>query len=115
RLRRSGARAAPLDRLAERCLPALDVAAHRMAARPPVAALRELPALARVVDQAHERGMPLVVRHEPPALALAEAEVGADRRGEPRRPDGGVLLQLAVRARLVERDVCERGDADVPF
>ena len=68
-----------------------------------------------MVDQAIERGVPVAVGDEPAALPVPQLEVGAHRRREPRRADGRVLLQLAVRAGAVERDVGQRRDPDVPF
>ncbi len=48
-----------------------------------------------------------------PALPAAQLAVGAHGRGEPGGADGAVLLQLDIRARVVEGRVRQRGDADV--
>ncbi len=66
-----------------------------------------------VADQPVERVVPLVVRDELPALLLPHAGEGTDRRGEPCRAGGGVLLHLDVGAGEPERRRRQRREADV--
>src|SRR5262249_47482785 len=91
-LRRARLRLRARRGVAQRRLPLAGVAVDPLALDPLGAALGELAAGARVADQLCQRGVPVVVGDEPAALLLAHAEVGADRRGEPREPGGRVLL-----------------------
>jgi len=67
--------------------------------------LRELAPVALLVDHPVEFLVPAIVSNQPATLLGAHPNIGAKWGSEPRCPAGGVLLELDVGARSIERSI----------